>query len=201
VRCRRLIDGLDRAQWSDGEQVCHLAEGPLHRLRRRRPAAHAGRPAGPPGFMERLRHSGGTPTYRRPCCVRPIQVRTLEPPMKDIAHLMAQGRERAPGSVGSKAAGPQPGCGPSGKLALRPPPATGSTCPVIRPAGSAARHREGPRCGRVPRDFGFRARKRVAEVALEPLGQAEDDRRRAKRSGCEAARWSAAVRGPGIAAQ
>lgn len=41
------------------------------------------------GFRERLRSSGGTPTYRRPCCVGPIAVKTLEPLHKDIAHLKA----------------------------------------------------------------------------------------------------------------
>ena len=42
-----------------------------------------------PGFMDRLRSSGGTPNYRRPCCVGPIAVKTLEPLHKDIAHLKA----------------------------------------------------------------------------------------------------------------
>ncbi len=42
-----------------------------------------------PGFMDRLRRSGGTPSYRRPCCVGPIAVKTLEPLHKDIAHLQA----------------------------------------------------------------------------------------------------------------
>jgi 5-methyltetrahydropteroyltriglutamate--homocysteine methyltransferase len=42
-----------------------------------------------PGFMDRLRSSGGTPNYRRPCCVGPIAVKTLQPLHKDIAHLKA----------------------------------------------------------------------------------------------------------------
>lgn len=42
-----------------------------------------------PGFMKRLSSSGGTPTYRRPCCVGPIQLRTLDPLRKDIARLKA----------------------------------------------------------------------------------------------------------------
>jgi 5-methyltetrahydropteroyltriglutamate--homocysteine methyltransferase len=42
-----------------------------------------------PGFLERLKKSGGTPSYRRPCCVGPIGVKTLEPLAKDIAHLKA----------------------------------------------------------------------------------------------------------------
>ena len=40
-----------------------------------------------PGFMKRLAAGGGTPSYRRPCCVGPIGVKTLEPLAKDIAHL------------------------------------------------------------------------------------------------------------------
>lgn len=42
-----------------------------------------------PGFMNKLRTSGGTPTYRRPCCVGPIGVKTMEPLLKDIAHVKA----------------------------------------------------------------------------------------------------------------
>ena len=42
-----------------------------------------------PGFMNRASSSGGTPNYRRPCCVGPIGVKTLEPLAKDIAHVKA----------------------------------------------------------------------------------------------------------------
>ena len=42
-----------------------------------------------PGFRDRLRNSGGTPDYRRPCCVGPITLKTLAPLHKDIAHLKA----------------------------------------------------------------------------------------------------------------
>jgi 5-methyltetrahydropteroyltriglutamate--homocysteine methyltransferase len=42
-----------------------------------------------PGFMNRLRTSGGTPSYRRPCCVGPIAVKTMQPLLSDIAHLKA----------------------------------------------------------------------------------------------------------------
>jgi 5-methyltetrahydropteroyltriglutamate--homocysteine methyltransferase len=42
-----------------------------------------------PGFLERLKNSGGTPTYRRPCCVGPIKVKTLQPLADDIAHVRA----------------------------------------------------------------------------------------------------------------
>lgn len=37
-----------------------------------------------PSFLERLAQSGGTPTYRRPVCVGPIEVKTLEPLHTDI---------------------------------------------------------------------------------------------------------------------
>ena len=39
--------------------------------------------------LQRLASGGGTPTYRRPCCVGPIGVKTLEPLHKDITHLKA----------------------------------------------------------------------------------------------------------------
>ena len=42
-----------------------------------------------PGFMNRASSSGGTPNYRRPCCIGPIGVKTLEPLHKDIAHVKA----------------------------------------------------------------------------------------------------------------
>ena len=42
-----------------------------------------------PGFMKRASIGGGTPHYRRPCCVGPIGVKTLEPLHKDIAHVKA----------------------------------------------------------------------------------------------------------------
>jgi len=58
-----------------------------------------------PGFMKRLASSGGTPSYRRPCCVGPIQVRTLDPLRKDIAHLKAAAaKHRAHGMFMNSAA-------------------------------------------------------------------------------------------------
>ena len=42
-----------------------------------------------PSFMKRLSGGGGTPTYRRPCCVGPIKVKTLQPLADDIAHVKA----------------------------------------------------------------------------------------------------------------
>ncbi|OYU73438.1 MAG: epoxyalkane--coenzyme M transferase, partial [Burkholderiales bacterium PBB5] len=42
-----------------------------------------------PGFMQRLASGGGTPAYRRPCCVGPIGVKSMLPLSKDIAHVKA----------------------------------------------------------------------------------------------------------------
>ncbi len=42
-----------------------------------------------PGFLKRLASGGGTPSYRRPCCVGPIGVKTMAPLRKDIEHLKA----------------------------------------------------------------------------------------------------------------
>ncbi len=59
-----------------------------------------------PGFMDRLRSSGGTPTYRRPCCVGPIAVKTLEPLNKDIAHLKAAAARHGAAQMFMNAASP-----------------------------------------------------------------------------------------------
>jgi len=37
-----------------------------------------------PGFLERQASSGGTPTYRRPCCVGPIAVKSMQPLQEDL---------------------------------------------------------------------------------------------------------------------
>ena len=42
-----------------------------------------------PGFLKKLASGGGTPQYRRPRCVGPIKVKTLEPLQKDIAAMKA----------------------------------------------------------------------------------------------------------------
>ena len=42
-----------------------------------------------PVFLNKLASGGGTPSYRKPCCVGPIAVKTMEPLRKDIAHLQA----------------------------------------------------------------------------------------------------------------
>ena len=59
-----------------------------------------------PGFMDRLRNSGGTPTYRRPCCVGPIAVKTLEPLQKDIKHLRAAAAKHGAKQMFMNAASP-----------------------------------------------------------------------------------------------
>ena len=42
-----------------------------------------------PSFLERQAKGGGTPTYRRPQCVGPIEVKTLEPLHADIRRMKA----------------------------------------------------------------------------------------------------------------
>ena len=59
-----------------------------------------------PGFLQRLAAGGGTPQYRRPCCVGPIAVKTLEPLRKDIAHLKAAAAKHGAAQVFMNAASP-----------------------------------------------------------------------------------------------
>ena len=59
-----------------------------------------------PGFLQRLAAGGGTPQYRRPCCVGPIAVKTLEPLRKDIAHLMAAAAKHGAAQAFMNAASP-----------------------------------------------------------------------------------------------
>ena len=59
-----------------------------------------------PGFMKRLSSSGGTPSYRRPCCIGPIGVKTLEPLAKDIAHVKAAAAKHGAGAVFMNSASP-----------------------------------------------------------------------------------------------
>jgi len=42
-----------------------------------------------PGFLERQASSGGTPTYRRPCCVGDIRVKDMGPVQEDIDNFRA----------------------------------------------------------------------------------------------------------------
>lgn len=40
-----------------------------------------------PGFLERQSSSGGMPTYRRPCCVGPINVKSMQPLEEDLRNF------------------------------------------------------------------------------------------------------------------
>ncbi|MEL6948638.1 MAG: cobalamin-independent methionine synthase II family protein [Pseudomonadota bacterium] len=42
-----------------------------------------------PSFLKRLADSGGTPTYRRPCCVGAIRVKDMQPASDDIDNMRA----------------------------------------------------------------------------------------------------------------
>ena len=59
-----------------------------------------------PGFLQRLAAGGGTPTYRRPCCVGPIGVKSMAPLMRDIAHVKAAAAKHGAGAVFMNAASP-----------------------------------------------------------------------------------------------
>ena len=58
------------------------------------------------GFRQRLASSGGTPSYRRPCCVGPIAVKTMEPLAKDIAHVKVAAAKHRAGGVFMNSASP-----------------------------------------------------------------------------------------------
>lgn len=59
-----------------------------------------------PGFLRRQASSGGTPTYRRPCCVGPIAVKTLAPLEADLRHLHAAVDRHHPAGAFMNAASP-----------------------------------------------------------------------------------------------
>jgi 5-methyltetrahydropteroyltriglutamate--homocysteine methyltransferase len=59
-----------------------------------------------PGFMKRAASGGGTPNYRRPCCVGPITVKTLEPLAKDIKHVKAAAAKHGAEQIFMNAASP-----------------------------------------------------------------------------------------------
>jgi len=42
-----------------------------------------------PKFLERQASGGGTPTYRRPCCVGPIEVKSMQPLQDDLDNFAA----------------------------------------------------------------------------------------------------------------
>ena len=59
-----------------------------------------------PGFLTRLAAGGGTPSYRRPCCVGPIQVKSMLPLQQDIAHVKAAAARHGAQQVFMNAASP-----------------------------------------------------------------------------------------------
>ena len=59
-----------------------------------------------PGFLTRLAAGGGTPSYRRPCCVGPIQVKSMLPLQQDIAHVKAAAARHGARQVFMNAASP-----------------------------------------------------------------------------------------------
>jgi 5-methyltetrahydropteroyltriglutamate--homocysteine methyltransferase len=59
-----------------------------------------------PGFMKRLASGGGTPNYRRPCCVGPIAVKTMAPLQKDIEHVKTAAAKHGAQQIFMNAASP-----------------------------------------------------------------------------------------------
>jgi 5-methyltetrahydropteroyltriglutamate--homocysteine methyltransferase len=59
-----------------------------------------------PGFLKRQAQSGGTPTYRRPCCVGEITVKDMDPVREDIDNLLAAAARHKPRECFMNAASP-----------------------------------------------------------------------------------------------
>lgn len=59
-----------------------------------------------PGFLERQARSGGTPTYKRPCCVGVIGVKDMQPLNEDLHNLQAACDAHAPAEAFMNAASP-----------------------------------------------------------------------------------------------
>ncbi len=59
-----------------------------------------------PGFLERQASSGGTPTYRRPCCVGDIAVKDMGPVGEDIGNLQQAAAKHSPTGCFMNAASP-----------------------------------------------------------------------------------------------
>jgi len=59
-----------------------------------------------PGFLKRQASSGGTPTYRRPCCVGDIAVKDMGPVQEDIANLVSAIERHSPTQSFMNAASP-----------------------------------------------------------------------------------------------
>ena len=49
-----------------------------------------------PGFLKRQSSSGGTPSYRRPCCVAEIKVKDMQPLQEDLDNLSAAVNQHQP---------------------------------------------------------------------------------------------------------
>lgn len=59
-----------------------------------------------PGFLARQASSGGTPTYRRPCCVGDIAVKDMGPVQEDISNLLSAIENHSPTQSFMNAASP-----------------------------------------------------------------------------------------------
>jgi 5-methyltetrahydropteroyltriglutamate--homocysteine methyltransferase len=59
-----------------------------------------------PGFLERQASSGGTPTYRRPCCVGDIRVKDMGPVAEDVDNMTAAMQHHQPTEGFMNAASP-----------------------------------------------------------------------------------------------
>ena len=59
-----------------------------------------------PGFLQRQASSGGTPTYRRPCCVGAIEVKDMGPVSEDIDNMLAAVAKHGPSEGFMNAASP-----------------------------------------------------------------------------------------------
>lgn len=59
-----------------------------------------------PGFLERQSQSGGTPSYRRPCCVDEVQVKSMQPLEEDLANFKMAVQKHRPEEGFMNAASP-----------------------------------------------------------------------------------------------
>lgn len=59
-----------------------------------------------PGFLERQSSSGGTPSYRRPCCIGDIKVKDMGPVQVDIDNLLTAFGKHKPAQCFMNAASP-----------------------------------------------------------------------------------------------
>jgi 5-methyltetrahydropteroyltriglutamate--homocysteine methyltransferase len=59
-----------------------------------------------PGYLKRLATAGGTPTYRRPCCVGPVAPKSRAPLVADLAMMRSAVQAHAPVDAFLNAASP-----------------------------------------------------------------------------------------------